>query len=205
MKNYLKIFSAFVVVFFCFQPLHAAIYISADGSYGNLNKYLEKTTSLGAKGSIAADINSNFRISYSYKYAIEKTKGYQDYTSGNELYLVKTSSRVLTRTHAIDLIGVLYNGKYFVPFIFGGAAYKLYNMKYENAAVGSGVYNVSKKLGPVENFGCGISIALSQNFSLKVTNTWSPGMKLSPKDYLTSEGTKVYDSVTEVGISLIVR
>ncbi len=204
MKNYLKIFSVLVVVLFISKPLHAAIYISADGSYGKMNKYLEKTTSVGAKGSVAADINSNFRISYSYKYGVEKTQGYQDYVSGDTVYLYKTSSKTLTRIHAIDLIGVLYNGTYFVPFIFGGAAYKLYDMKYENEAV-SGVYKVSKKLGPVENFGCGLSIALSSNFSLKVTNTWSPGMKLTPEDYLTSEGSKVYDSVTELGISLIVR
>ena len=204
MKIYLKILLSFLLMSVSLTQLSAAIYISADGSYGKINKYLEQTLSVGAKGSIAADINSNFRISYSYKYGIDKTHGYQDYTAGNTVYLYKTSSRTLTRIHAIDLIGVLYNGKYFVPFIFGGAAYKLYDMKYENEAV-SGVYKVNKKLGPVENFGCGLSIALSSNFSLKVTNTWSPGMKLTPEEYLSSEGTKVYDSVTELGISLVIR
>ena len=204
MKNYLKLLVAIVLLGGLVESASAAVYLSADGSYGKFNKYLEKTVSIGAKGSIAADINSNFRVSYSYKYGIEKVSGYQDYTSGNTVYLYKINSRTLTRIHAIDLIGVLYNGTYFVPFIFGGAAYKLYDMKYENEAV-SGVYNVSKKLGPVENFGCGLSIALSSSFSLKVTNTWSPGIKLVPEEYLTSEGTKVYDSVTEVGISLVIR
>lgn len=206
MKVLVKL-QSYILASLCFflTPLvYGAIYISADASYGKLNKYLEQTVSVGGKGSIAADINSNFRISYSYRHAVEKTKGYQDYTSGSSVLLYKIDSKTLTRIHSIDLIGVLYNGRFFVPFIFGGVAYKLYNMEYENAAV-TGKYKVDKKLGPVENFGCGISIALSSNFSLKVSNTWSPGMKLAPADYLSSEGTKVYDSVTEVGISLIVR
>lgn len=204
MKHYLKVASVIIILGFISQNLSAAIYLSADGSYGKFNKYLERTESIGAKGSIAADINSNFRVSYSYKYVIEKVKGYQDYTSGSSVSLYQISSRTLTRIHAVDLIGVLFNGRYFVPFVFGGAAYKLYDMKYQNAAV-NGVYNVHKKLGPVENFGAGLSIALSSAFSLKVTNTWSPGIKLEPEEYLSSEGKKVYDSVTEVGISLIIR
>ncbi len=48
------------------------------------------------------------------------------------------------------------------------------------------------------NYGLGISIALSKDFSLKLTHTKTIGQKVDP---VTAESSAVIDGSTELGIS----
>tara|TARA_B100001094_G_scaffold323815_1_gene375344 strand:+ start:240 stop:848 length:609 start_codon:yes stop_codon:yes gene_type:complete len=169
--------------------------ISGAGSENNVGLEKHKSTSLS--GSINLNLGSFFRIGYSQRQAFEDRGGLKtsQLDDGSIVYY-EFKEKVQTITNSINLTLVLYNGRV-SPYIFGGVARKDYEI---TNAVSNLLYTKNATLYPVPTYGVGASIFVSRHFNFKMTQTWSPGVKITIKDNAEVE-EPILDSYLQVGIN----
>ena len=156
------------------------VHISITGydAMTHAKRQITENSSLG--GSLAVDIYSYLRLGLSYSEREEVTSGEKEYedSSGAITYPDFKNTSKITQ-YSLDLTVVLYNGAVASPYIFGGMAkkgyeYRIYN-EYDNLGE-----EIVFKLPPkqwVWNAGVGTQILLSSRLSLKVSYSFSEGIK----------------------------
>ena len=185
-----------LIVLLSANPVLAAVHFGVSGTVSTSNLGLETTRKQSGKGSVAIDLGSYFRLGYSFRKIHEQEENYRRDEDTSNLY--RSEQDMVLDVHAFDLIAILYAGELFTPFVFVGAAWKYYDISYYDEEEGRGSNQLF--MGPVENYGGGLSISLNKDFSLKVTTTWSPGWKINPDDP-DGKLEKVRDVQTDIGLS----
>jgi len=192
----------FIFIFLCAMTVTslatAAVHVGISGSVATNNLGLEVHRSQAGKASLGLDLGSYFRLSLSAQQRVEREHGYKDMAEDEEDEdLVAYEAEIRQMTYALDLIAVLYQGELLTPFIFVGAAFKGYDINSQTE--GEEPVHAEAWYGPVPNYGGGLAVSLNKNFSLKLTNTWSDGVRVDPDD--TSKQRKVRDVQTDIGLS----
>ena len=101
-------------------------------------------------------------ISFGYKIYENTTAG----TVSLEAFEESTYSTI----KSIDLTLVLYQGRIVVPFVFGGLAWKAYEVDEFSESRGSRHLSISGE--SVWNAGGGLAVNLTERFSLKYSKTF---------------------------------
>jgi hypothetical protein len=185
------------VLLFTSQIAFSAIHVGLSGSAATNNLGLEEHHSQAGKASIATDLGSYFRLSLSGQYRTETEEGHKDIAQEGETErLVAYSAETDQTAYALDLIAVLYSGELVTPFVFAGMAIKSYIINMDTQGEGHQHYSDSY---PAPDYGVGLAFSLNKNFSLKITNTWSIGVRIDPED--TSKVKRVRDIQTDIGLS----
>ncbi len=173
----------------------ATIRLGIAGSQSKSHLGLQELTSVSGKGSISFDIGSYVRLGYSYAQAFQHQEGYENKADeGEPKELVYREQDIRQISHSINLFIVLYAGEIFTPFIFGGGGIKRYIIDTNEEGADPDHKDVTI---PSPSGGAGLSIALSQNFSMKLTHTSSLGMS---EDVNGKEASEI-DTQFDVGLS----
>lgn len=179
----------------------AGMHLSLSGSQSTSNIGYQKLQSGLATGAIDFDIWDYLRLGYTYRQEIAATGGYTeakntDGTLKNDGTYVKFLNRTRSISQSVDLTIVLYAGDVFMPYIFGGAGKKTYEIV--NQMEGQEEEHYKPDVPPfVPNGGFGLGMRISQKFSVKFSQTYTPGVKALPG--MAPEST--LDAYTQVGIS----
>ena len=173
-------------------PAMASMHFTLSGSKSISHAAYETIESGGLSGSVAWDLGEYIRIGYTYRQELQSTKGYTLETTDNAYHKFESSSRITSQS--ADLTLVLYAGDIFTPYIFAGGGPKTYDT-YMNEEGKSPTHNKSGLTSP--NGGVGLSIRISQNFSLKMSYTISQGITVTPD----TKPSLAIDSYTQAGIS----
>lgn len=187
------------------SPIIAGVAIGLSGSAANNNLGLETSRNNAVSANVNFDILEWLRIGFTHRRSLESGTGYKRYSEGGREFFVEFDSETRQTINSLDLIVVLYNG-IVSPYIFGGVAHKDYEVAVNCSAVCS--TNAHRTMFPVENYGFGVGIYLSREFSLKISETYSPGYAIVTEgglpvlDDLGNELVrKRRDSYTQIGIT----
>jgi hypothetical protein len=183
----------------------AGAHLGVSGYRSGTHAELQKTLNSRAGASLSFDLFSVLRIGYSYRLDTESTSGLRvSDSSQNNSYVNFNNIKEVTK-QSLDLTVVPFMTQLIVPFIFGGVAKKDYLYRVQAEDVNdNGIITVEIKAGENGNpawgwnAGFGTRIPVNKEFSIKVTQTFSEGLKKSSP---TSEGVKVWDTYTEYGIT----
>jgi opacity protein-like surface antigen len=179
----------------CITSLYASSEIGVHGNWSKNYLGLETHTSQSYRGTISTDLISIFRIGYSYRHGYQHREGYQDVSADPENPSYRYFEQdVLQKTHSVDLFIILYAGEMLTPYIFVGMARKDYEITIREEG---GEPTHAKATVPGPTWGAGLAIALSSNFVLKASNTWSIGQTTN----IQGETKMMQDSQMDVGIS----
>lgn len=169
--------------------------ISGTAATNHLGRQTQKVQA--GKGSLAVDLGSYFRLSYSFQAKLQSREGQLESSEVDGEY-IDFKEEINQTGHSIDLFVILYAGELFTPFVFVGGALKHYRIYYEEE--GEEPTEVEGPL-PGYNYGAGFAISLNRSFSLKITNTWSPGVTINK----AGEERDIRDVQTDVGINYHLR
>ena len=186
--------------------LGAAVSLGLSGSASNNNLGLETSHNNAVAANLNLDLSVYFRVGVTHRRSIDTGEGFKRLkdSAGAEQY-VEFESQTRTITNSVDLIVVLYNGV-ISPYVFGGVAKKEYSTSTSCAALCTENPG-SVTLFPVPNYGFGAGISLNKEFSLKISQTYSPGVATVLENGFpaSEEGVLktryVRDSYTQIGIS----
>ena len=176
----------------------ASIHIGLSGSTSSSHFSLESHKRSSVSASFAVGVARFLRIGLTHRRSFEKKKGLKkNQISETQFIYYEFQDDTEVITSSIDLTAVLYQGP-ISPFIFGGAARRDY---YSEVIYPGNINKTSVTNDIVPNYGLGVSIYLSREFSLKITQTYTAG----EKKQLTADGTekkvKTTDSYTQLGIT----
>jgi hypothetical protein len=157
-------------------PLEAAINVGLSGSVENSNNALEKYRNHAVSANVSLGLGSHLLIglthrrSFDYKTGLKKTE-----LSGqpNAYAYIPFQDNVESITNSLDLTIIPFNGLV-SPFIFGGVARRDYFNKFE--FLGNTIRSKAT-LFPIPNYGAGVMVQLGRGFQLRITQTYSPGVK----------------------------
>jgi hypothetical protein len=188
------------------EPAWGAAQVSIGGfaSTNHKNLQTEEKTSLSA--GIAFDIFSMVQIGYTLRSSTENTYG----SLKTELqapynYIPFDDSDSVVK-QSIDLTLVPFMTRTLVPFIFGGVAQQTYVIRRSYLSPTTNQVEERRltiKPGDGDNplfapnGGIGVRIPLNQDFSIKVSQTWTKGVTQEP-DQASKEAVDTY---TEFSIS----
>ena len=189
-------------VFVMMYSSHAlgGVHVSLTGydALTHARRQITENSSLG--GSLAVDIYSYLRIGLSYSAREETTSGKKEYEDANGAitYPEFRNTSKITQ-YSLDLTVVLYNGSIPSPYIFGGMAkkgyeYRIYN-EYDNLGE-EAVFKLPPKQW-VWNAGIGTQVLLSSRLSLKVSYSFSEGIKTDQD----GNDTTALDKYLQYGVS----
>ncbi|MGE0173810.1 MAG: outer membrane beta-barrel protein [Oligoflexales bacterium] len=100
-------------------------------------------------------------------------------------------------TNSADLTFIPFTG-YVSPYVFGGQSLKTVKGKYYS--VEQGTFDIPESTTTPVIYGFGIQVFLNANFSLRVSQTYSPSERKLKIDGVEDK-KKTLDSYTEVGIN----
>ncbi|MBC7658825.1 MAG: hypothetical protein H7249_03875 [Chitinophagaceae bacterium] len=176
----------------------ASISISLSGSGQTTTSNLEKTTEHSVSANVGLSLGQYFSVGVTQRRVFSSDVGYKKGISADQKSFIYNSFRedTQTLTNSVDLTIIPYQGVV-SPFFFGGVARRDYYNQFDYQGV-----RITNKtsLYPVPNYGGGLSIQLGQNFSFKVTETFSPGKQMTVDDKNVEHTTTVRDSYTEFGL-----
>ncbi len=184
-------------VFLCSSSLHAAVRFSLGGSQSSSNLGWQSVNSTSISGGVSMDLSEYFRLGYNHRQEISTAEGLKcsktttcvddDYTTA-----FKTDSHIVA--NSVDLTLILYAGEVFTPFIFAGVTKKSYDITtYEDGKEPE--HDSGGPLGP--SGGLGLSLAMTQKFSLTLKHSLSQGGKYAHGE----EPQATVDRQSEIGIS----
>ncbi len=136
-----------------------------------------------------------FQFGYSYRIENKISSGYKEVTSNDQRTLVKSIERTSIYTHSFDTTMYLFPSQVVIPYVFGGVAFKKYNLYFLYDDQESGF---STPLPPGFEYGFGCAIRLSQKFMLKGMMGFTPSFYKDPQ---TDEYKRGKDTFTQVGLS----
>ena len=175
------------------QTSYAALHLTLQGSANDSNLGLQEINSRAIAGSLALDLGRYLRIGFTHRQQFSFTSGYS-LDSETETYTYSESSNHVV-SNSIDLIVILYYGKLFVPYVMAGGVKKVYYIKTSTESE-SESQMVERPIVP--NGGVGLGIRLNQRFSLKISYTFSPGVRQMAPD---QEPEAVLDRFLSLGVS----
>ena len=194
-----------------FKYLLLGLLVSSSKAFGGMtlgmawsdsqsNLGLEKLQSNNINGNVSFDIWDHIQLGVTGRKEYEKRTGLKRTTTqdGSEYIYFTFKDISETITTSVDLTLVIYNGP-ISPFIFGGVARREYKTLIEYPE-----FNLRQEtkdsLAAVPNGGYGIAIFLTKGFSLKFTQTFTEGQRVTIDGDKRIE-TKVYDQYTQVGLN----
>ena len=188
---------------FLTEAASAFVSVGISGNSSSTHSGLEQSSDTSLSASVSFDLGSHFRIGYTHRQSWEKKSGLKifDSNDGVSVSLENFSETTLSTIKSLDLTIVLYQGQLIVPFVFGGIAWKSYDVSEYSDTKGYRSY--SPETDPVWNAGGGLAITLSERFSLKVSKSFSPGKVYtfdSEQNAIVS-ARRVTDAYTQVGIT----
>lgn len=193
----IAILLAFLQLTFFSQIALSAVHFGVSGNVAKNTLGLEEHRSQAWKGSVGFDLGRYFRIGFSARQQITRESGHKDVDESEDTEDLKEyESKVRLVTYSTDLMVALYAGQIFTPFIFGG--YGVNRFQVENFREDQGT-DTAEGSYPAPNYGVGLAISLNRNFSLKITNTWTIGIRTNPED--TEDQEFVQDNSLDIGIS----
>jgi hypothetical protein len=170
---------------------YSAMHFTLGGSKSSANAGLQQIDEGALSGSVAVDLGSYLRLSYTHRQELSSTTGYSYDDETKEYSYARSTTHQIA--NSVDLIIILYAGELFTPYVFGGVVHKQYIMQTETK---DGV-QTAKMAVPAPNGGAGVGIRLSQKFSLKISYTASPGVRQEPN----REPERTIDTYAQLGIT----
>jgi hypothetical protein len=180
---------------------YAKISVGLSGSGSQNNAGLEKHKSSSGSLNLSVGLGPHVKTGINYRRATEHREGLKLSSSNtSETTHYAFNSELLSTTYSLNLTLVLYNGR-ISPYVFGGIANKYYTNKFTYEFVDPIVHKTDFKLEEVPTYGFGIAIFLNRQFSLKITQTYSPGKVITVDAQGNEDESEAIDSYTQVGIS----
>lgn len=180
-------------VFFISSYAKATVSFTLAGFRQDSTLGTQQISSDTASGTAAFDLGSHFRIGLTHRQKLDVTEDSKRQSSNAEGYSLY-SSRILQKSNAVDLTLILYQGEVIMPYIKGGMVVKSYDIRTK---VDEQISETKLTLPPEPSGGVGVGFRLTQNFSLRISYTVSPGVK----ELLDGTKERVLDSYTEVGVT----
>ncbi|SMF72928.1 hypothetical protein SAMN06296036_12746 [Pseudobacteriovorax antillogorgiicola] len=178
------------------QNSFGSISIGLSGATSTSNYSLETQKSSIISGNISLAIASFLRIGLTHRRSfVEKSGLRKEATDTSTLYYEFEDNTDIV-TNSIDLTAILYHGRV-SPFVFGGVARRDYftEVRYPGSTT-----KFRETLKAVPNYGLGIAIHLNRHFRLKITQTYTPGVRV---DLVDGQEVKedVNDTYTQIGVN----
>lgn len=175
---------------------NAGVSVGLSGSGSQNNAGLESYQTSSGTVSLSMNLGEYIRVGANHRRAFEHRKGLK--ANGDTYYRFKND--LDSSIYSLNLTLVLYNGLV-SPYIFGGIANKYYTNKFTYDFDQPIVHTSKFSLTEVPTYGFGVAIFLNRSFSLKISQTYSPGkvIDIDPQGNETED--KALDSYTQVGIS----
>ena len=181
-----------------YTPANANIRIGLSGSASKSNFSLETHRTSAISANISLAISNYVHIGLTHRRSFENKSGLKrTEASGSEDYVyLPFEDNTENITNSIDLTVYLYQGQV-SPFIFGGVARRDYytEIEYLDQRVKS-----RTTLFPVPNYGLGAAIILSREFQLRITQTYTPGVRTVIENG-EEKSDIVKDSYTQIGVT----
>ena len=173
-----------------------AISIGLSGASSQSNYSLETQKSSILIANVSIGIASFLRIGLTHRRSFEKKAGLKKaQVSDTQIIYYEFEDNTDIVTNSVDLTAILYPGVV-SPFVFGGVARRDY---YTEVRYPGSASKGKTTLPAVPNYGLGIAVQLSRQFSLKITQTYTPGLSTTIED--GEEVSKaVNDTYTQIGI-----
>ncbi len=175
----------------------AGFSLDLSGSGSNSSAGLVAQQDNAVTASVGMDLGEHFQLGLSHRISDKTQKGLREVTlmNGTRAY-TKFESDTRATINSLNLAIILYNGV-LSPYVFGGAARHQYYLRINV----DGEVSEDKQVIPLlPNYGVGVAIYLNQNFSLKISQTFSPGIKVVLDDKGEEKAEVSRDSYLEVGI-----
>lgn len=176
------------------ENLLAATHLTVRGAITKNNLGLNNQANNSTSLSIATDVGTFLRIGLTTRIAFTKLKGYTLQTD-KETYSYNEETTKNT-ANSVDLTIILYMGTVFVPYMQLGIVKK--NYLIESRSGDEATVQTAYSIPPVPNAGLGLGIRLNNNFSLKLSTTFSPGViQKTP----SAEPKGILDNYSSIGLS----
>ncbi len=183
-------------IFMTWIPIsEAAISISLSGSSEISNAALEKYRSNSISANVSLGLGSHLLIGLTHRRSFDNKVGLkrQENVELKAYDYFPFEDNGINTTNSMDLTVIPYNG-IVSPMIFGGVARRDYYN--EISFLGSRI--ISKQtLFPIPNYGFGMVIQLGMGMQLKVTQTYSPGIRTTLEEG-KEISREVKDSYTQI-------
>lgn len=177
-------------------PSYAIVSIGLSGANSTSNFSLETQDSSIISANISLGIASFLQVGLTHRRSFQKKTGLKKQTlSDNTSLYYQFIDNTDIITNSLDLTVILYKDVV-SPFIFGGIAKRHYFTELETPF---GKSSSSKAMDPVPNYGLGLAIQVNSKFSIKITRTYTPGLKTDLVDG-EERDQEVLDTYTQVGI-----
>lgn len=177
-------------------PSLAGLNLELAGSGSQSNAGLTQQKDSSGSVSVGMDMGTHFQIGLSHRESIRDQSGLREIINGTTASYEAFASRTHAIINSVNFTIILYNGV-ISPYVFGGIARHQYNTEIMTLTTES---QDKFTIPMVPNYGFGFAIYLNENFSLKITQTFSPGIKTT----LDTTGQKVdkivKDSYLDIGI-----
>ena len=174
----------------------AKISIGLSGSGSQNNAGLEKHKTSSGSVNVSFSLGEHVRVGANHRQANERREGLKP----SETSYYRFTSNLVSSTFSLNLTLVLHNGR-ISPYIFGGIANKYYTNKFTYEFDSPITHKTDFKLTEVPTYGFGVAIFLNRQFSLKITQTFSPGKVVNFDENGNEREEEAFDSYTQVGIS----
>lgn len=179
---------------------YATISVGLSGSGSQNNAGLEKHKSSSGSVSLSVSLGAHVRAGVNYRVSKEKRNGLKTTTSNNQVVYYNFNNDLDSVTYSTSLTLILYNGKV-SPYIFGGIANKYYTSEFVYETAVPVVHTTKYSLEKVPTYGLGAAIMINRQFSLKVSQTYSPGKFITIDPDGNEVKSQPLDSYTQIGIS----
>ncbi|MFY7930703.1 MAG: hypothetical protein ACOVS5_17655 [Oligoflexus sp.] len=156
--------------------VEAAVNIGLSGSAENSNNSFEKYRNHAVSANISLGLGEHLLIGVTHRRSFDNKIGLKKTEVAgqpNTFAYIPFEDNAESVTNSLDLTIIPYNGLV-SPFVFGGLARRDYVNKLE--ILGNTIRS-KQTLFPIPNYGVGIVIQLGLGFQLRITQTYSPGVK----------------------------
>lgn len=177
-------------------PAMGLVNLGLSGALSNSNFSLETHKKTSISANVSLGLGSYFHIGLTHRRSFDNKSGFKKTRlDENTIAYIPFEDNTEIITNSVDLTIFLYEGQ-ISPFVFGGVAKRDYvtEISYLEQQARS-----STTLFPVPNYGLGLAIQLTRNFHLKITQTYTPGIRTVLEDGQEKSET-VKDSYTQLGI-----
>lgn len=181
---------------FYFSDFLGAVTIGLSGATSHANYSLETQKSSIISANISLDIATFVRVGLTHRRSFQEKSGLKKVTDQvvTEYHRFEDNTDIIT--NSIDITVILYPG-YISPFVFGGIARRDYFTEVLYRGLRS---KGETTLAAVPNYGLGVAIQINRDFSLKVTRTFTPGIRTILEDGLEVSEV-INDTYTQLGIN----
>ncbi|NRA68706.1 MAG: hypothetical protein HRU19_29745 [Pseudobacteriovorax sp.] len=193
-----RVFYVVAVLLFLQPQADAAVSVGVSGSNSSSSFGLESNRSTTISASVAVGFLNFLRLGLTHRRSYEKKSGFKSERITEDLVAyTEFQDDTEAITNSFDLTAIIYKGLV-SPFVFAGVAHRKY---FSEVTIRNTIYRSRTTLPLVPNYGIGLSIRLNRDFSLKLTQTFTPGTKNTVDENGVEQEKKVTDSYSQIGIT----